>query len=124
MEAIHWGEAKDLRTFWHKEIWRGKGNLHGFLSHGLHWDELPSLGYPLYVFSTALLFTFSCIFAIWRRQVVLIPLTLLLIALPALALSILTTWKAGKLKKLPQLFVLYFVYGFARAYALIKAGTP
>jgi len=124
MEAIHWGEAKDLRAFWHKEIWRGRGNLHGILSHGFRWDELPSLGYPLYVLGMVLLFTFSCIFAIWHWRVTLISLTLLLIALPALVLSTVTTWRAGKLKKLPQLFVLYFVYGFARAYALIKAGVP
>lgn len=124
MEATHWGEAKDLRTLWRKEVWRGKGNLQGVLSHGLRLDELPSLGYPLYILSFVLIFIFICIFDMWRRQVTLIPLTLTLLALPALALSIATTWRARKLGKLPQLFVLYFVYGFARAYALIKAGIP
>lgn len=124
MKATHWGEAKDLRTLWRKEVWRGKGNLQGVLSHGLRWDELPSLGYPLYILSLVLFFIFILIVDILHRQVLLIPLILTLLALPAFVLSTTTTWRAGKLAKIPQLFVLYFVYGFARAYALIKAGVP
>ena len=40
MDAVHWGEARDLKIFWRKEVWRGLGNLGGVRSHGLRWDEV------------------------------------------------------------------------------------
>ena len=46
MEATHWGEARDVCTFWRKEVWRGLGNWQGVLSHGWRWDEFPSLSIP------------------------------------------------------------------------------
>ena len=82
MEAVHWGEARDLRTFWRKERWRSIGNLHGVLSHGLRWEELPSLGYPLYVLCGVLFFMLSSVVDLWYGQFFLVPLSLTLLILP------------------------------------------
>ena len=49
MDAVHWGEAPDLQTFWRKEVWRATGSLKGVRRHGFRWDELPSILYPLYI---------------------------------------------------------------------------
>ena len=123
MRAIHWGEAHDLRTFWRKEVWRGLGNWHGLLSHGWRWDELPSLGYPLYMMSLVFLLILGLGLDVWRHQILLTPLCLILLILPALLLAIRTTRLAHDLRVLPQLGLLYFVYGIARAYAIIKSGA-
>jgi hypothetical protein len=56
---VHWGEARNLLGFWRKEVWRGTSNLKGVIGHGLSLDELPSLGYPLYV-----LFVLGCFLSI------------------------------------------------------------
>lgn len=48
LEVIHLGEAKTLKEFMKKEIWRGKSNLSGLRSHGFSLKELPSLSIPLY----------------------------------------------------------------------------
>lgn len=123
MAAIHWGEARDLRTFWRKEVWRGLGNWHGVLSHGWRWDELPSLGYPLYTISLLLLSVLGIVSDVWQRHILLTPPCFLLLSLPPLVLAVRTTRLAHCLDVLPQLFLLYLVYGIARAYALMKNGA-
>jgi cellulose synthase/poly-beta-1,6-N-acetylglucosamine synthase-like glycosyltransferase len=121
MQAIHWGEARDLRTFWRKEVWRGTGNLSGVLSHGMRWDELPSLGYPLYMLSLLLLFGVVSTFDLGHWRMIFTPLNLGLLAFPALLLAIDTSCRARQFAFLPKLFLLYLIYGFARAYSVIKA---
>jgi glycosyltransferase involved in cell wall biosynthesis len=120
MEAIHWGEDPDLKTFWRKEVWRGVGNLRGILSHGLRWDEVPSLGYPLYVLCCALLTVLSILVDLWSRHLWLAPLSFILLVLPALLLALNTARLAKQPGSIFKLFLLYCIYGFARAYAVVK----
>jgi glycosyltransferase involved in cell wall biosynthesis len=123
MEAIHWGEAPDLRTFWRKEVWRGIGNLKGVLSHGLRWDELPSLGYPLYMLGMILLFGATSLLGMWQGKMALVSLNLGLLTLPALLLAMQTSHRTRQFSACPKLFLLYLLYGLARAYSLIKASS-
>lgn len=44
--AVHHGEAATVAHFFRKEIWRGVSNFRGLLSHGVAWDEIPSLVAP------------------------------------------------------------------------------
>ena len=121
MQAIHWGEARDLRTFWRKETWRGKGNLKGVQSHGFRLDELPSLGYPLYMILGVLLAVAAFLIDVWLRQLLLIPLSLFFLILPALILALNTAWATKRLALLHELFILYIIYGFARAYSVLRS---
>jgi hypothetical protein len=123
MEAIHWGEARDLRTFWRKESWRSISNLRGVLSHGLRWDELPSLGYPLYVLCGMLFFILGSVVDLWHGQFFLVPFSMALLMLPALGLALNTVRLAKQPMLTLKLFLLYFIYGLARAYAVVKAWT-
>jgi hypothetical protein len=120
MEAIHWGEARNIQTFWRKEVWRAKSNFKGVWSHGLGWDEVPSLGYPLYVICCVLLFVLGVCTDFWSQQFFLTPLSLTLLALPALLLALHTACLAKQLPSVPKLFVLYLIYGCARAYSVVK----
>jgi hypothetical protein len=88
MKAIHWGEARDLKIFWRKEVWRGKGNLKGVLAHGLRWDELPSLGYPMYILCLLLVLVLSCVLDLSNRHFVMTLSSFGLLILPALGLAI------------------------------------
>jgi glycosyltransferase involved in cell wall biosynthesis len=121
MEAVHWGEARDMRIFWRKEVWRGLGNWQGILSHGWRWDELPSVGYPLYLMSLGLGVILGGLVDLWYHQCLLMPLGLFLLVLPALCLALRTVYLTHCARALPQLWLLYLVYGLARAYALIKS---
>jgi glycosyltransferase involved in cell wall biosynthesis len=120
MEAIHWGEARDLRTFWRKESWRSISNLSGVWSHGLRWDELPSLGYPLYVLCGIVFFILSTIVDLRQGQCLLMPLSLILLILPALGLALNTARLSRQPRLTFQFLLLYFIYGLARAYAVLK----
>lgn len=120
MAAIHWGEAPDLRTFWRKEVWRGLSNWYGVLSHGWRWDELPSLGYPLYMLCMGSMVLLSGGVDVWHRQLWLSPYGVAFLCLPACLLACRTAYLAQAPQAVPQLFVLYLEYGLARAYAVLK----
>jgi GT2 family glycosyltransferase len=121
MDAIHWGEARDLRTFWRKESWRSVSNLRGVLSHGLRWDEVPSLGYPLYVLCGVILTVLSAFVDLWHGRLSLFPMSLIILLTPALLLALNTARLAKRPAAILSLFLLYALYGFARAYALLKS---
>jgi glycosyltransferase involved in cell wall biosynthesis len=120
MKAVHWGEDPDLATFWNKEVWRGKSSFKGILSHGLRCDELPSLGYPIYVLLLLLLLSLSCVLDFWNRQFNLTLISLGLLSLPALILAMDTIRRVRKPIAFPRLFLLYFIYGLARAYSIVR----
>ena len=48
IKVVHMGEAKTVKDFFVKEIWRGISNLNGVRSHGLILREIPSLLIPIY----------------------------------------------------------------------------
>lgn len=120
MIAVHWGEAKDLGHFMRKEIWRGKGNLQGVLSHGFRLDELPSLGYPLYMLVAVLLLGIGGVSDLLAQQFILTPVFLGLLVFPAILLALRSGYQAGRLRAIPPLFLLYLAYGLARAYSLFR----
>jgi glycosyltransferase involved in cell wall biosynthesis len=123
MQAIHWGEAKNLRTFWRKEAWRGIGNLKGLLSHGFRWDELPSLVHPLYVIVALLLLAMAVSKDFWSQQISFMPLSLAMLLCPPLFLAMNTARLANRLGTMPGLFLLYLIYGVARACAVLRGLT-
>ena len=120
MYAVHWGEASDLRTFWRKEVWRGIGNWGGIKSHGLRWDEIPSIGYPLYMLACGLIVSLSGCFDLWQNQMRTIPMSLIASAVPAVFLTLRTGFRVKSVSWMPRLFLLYYLYGIARAFAMLK----
>ena len=120
MQAIHLGEDPDLKTFWQKEVWRGKGNIQGVYSHGLRWDEIPSLGYPMYMICFSILAVAGMSMDWWLGSVGYGLLAIMFLLSPAIALAIKTGFSSDHIKAIPQLFVLYLTYGFARAWSIIK----
>ncbi len=124
MKAIHWGEAKDLATFWRKEVWRGIGNIRGMCSHGFRLDELPSVGYPLYVLLLVVVCGCGIGVDLWNGRLAMSPLSLAFLVFPAVVLAVNTARRAHCPSLVPSLFVLYLTYGLARAFSVIKSFLP
>lgn len=124
MKAIHWGEAKDLATFWRKEVWRGIGNVRGIYSHGFRVDELPSVGYPLYVLLFVVASVVGIGFDMWNGHVSVSVPSLAFLVLPAIVLALNTARRSHRLSFVPSLFALYLTYGFARAVSILKSFLP
>ncbi|RMH08937.1 MAG: glycosyltransferase [Nitrospirae bacterium] len=123
MQAIHWGEASNLRVFWKKEVWRGLGNFQGLRAHGFRWDELPSLGYPLYMVCGMLALGIGSLWDLWHVYIRASLLGLGSLIVPAGLLAVKTAWSTGRLRSIGPLFLLYVTYGLARACAVIKAAV-
>ncbi len=124
MAAVHWGEARTLPIFWKKEVWRGIGNVKGLWSHGFRIDELPSLGYPIYTLFMGLAVVGGGLVDWSIGQVLWGGLALSLLILPALLLAGNTVRQSSQPRQFIPLFVLYQIYGLARAFSLIKACLP
>lgn len=116
IDVTHLGEAKTVKEFIKKEIWRGRSNLSGILSHGLSLKELPSLSIPLYfgiflpiIFLVSVVFLDSIWFLAW----------LLLYLLPSVAVLFkLRSKKIGLLAWLRLLFLVQ-IYFFSRTIAVV-----
>lgn len=120
MKAVHWGEDEDLSTLWRKEVWRASGNLRSLLTQGLRRGEWPSFAYPAYMAVCVLLLALGLAHDLWTRRLAATPWLLVMLMAPAAVLAGRTAWGAGRPSALPALFALYFVYGLARAYALVR----
>lgn len=116
IKAVHHGEAKTVREFFRKERWRGKSNYHGLFSHGLRFDELPSLLLPLYFgLMPIILITQAILFSN-----LLVSLTLIILwQLPVLLVTSLKLRNRFRLRSFLRLFSLYNVYYVARFLAVI-----
>jgi hypothetical protein len=118
IRCFHHGEPKTLRQVFRKELWRGRDNLLGVVRHGFRWDELPSIVLPIYTVVTLGLFLTSIVlgaFSDWGAWLVLGAAGLFL--LPLVAIAALTGVRAGDMRYVPQLTLLYSVYFLARGLA-------
>jgi len=117
LRVVHLGEARTLREFIKKEIWRGQSNFHGIRSHGLSMKELPSLCIPVYfgIFLPAFLIG-SVVFTepIW------LMIGLFFYLLPSAALLFKMRRKKVNMMSLFRLLFLMQIYFFSRTVAAVK----
>ena len=117
--SIHLGEAKDLKHFYTKEKWRGKGNLQGLFSHGIVWDELPSLLFPVYYL---IAFFFLPVVAIWSfviQSIIPLAIPFFIISGPLILLSLRVAFRSKHYLSFFPMVILYFVYALARTAAIL-----
>lgn len=143
IRSIHHGEPKRLIDFYRKEYWRGSSGLKAWFSQGMPLRELPSLAWPVWHLLGAVAVAFYILVALWQWGFAIgngaaeqagsvLPLykpeaghwvVLCIVAAwitPAVLLALKVGWQEKRLASIPQLAVLYFVYGLARAAALRK----
>jgi glycosyltransferase involved in cell wall biosynthesis len=117
---VHHGEPRTLWQFFRKELWRGSSGIRAFFAHGMPLHELPSLAFPIYhLLALTLLVAAAAAVAVGTSWLWLVGATGLLV-LPALLLGLKTSWQVRRPLAMPQLSILYFTYGVARAAALFK----
>ncbi len=117
---VHHGEPRTLLQFFRKELWRGSSGIRAFLAHGMPLHELPSLAFPLYHLA-GLAAVVAATIALALGAPWVWPATAIgFLLLPAVLLGLKTSLQVGQPLAMPQLAVLYFTYGLARAAALFK----
>ncbi len=134
IRSIHHGEPTRIRDFYRKEVWRGSSGLKAWFSQGMPLRDLPSLVWPLWHLLGAVAFAGSILFAFWcwgwggesvgdkpeacGHWAVLY--TAAAWVAPSMLLAIKVACQEKRLASIPQLAILYFIYGLARAAALRK----
>ncbi|MBU6175938.1 MAG: glycosyltransferase, partial [Planctomycetes bacterium] len=120
----HHGEPKTVKDFLRKEYWRGSSGLRAWVVSGFPLRDLPSFLWPIWhllggICGLALL---VCAM-IWQTPQLFYSwfIGICLWIAPSILLSIKICWEERKLRYIPQLALLYFLYGLARAAALFKA---
>jgi len=110
--VYHLREPKTLKEFLKKEIWHGQSNISGFLSHGLHLSEIPSLIAPL-------LFAGGIITGV--LELVLSNGFLTTGFAVSLAVPIIYTVRGFKrANNIPLIFFIYCLYFAARSFASVR----
>ncbi len=108
----HHGEPATLSQFVRKEYWRGSSGLRAFIAHGMPLGELPSMVYPAYHLLMLLVVIASVIAALlFRVSVVPAAVSGIALILPSFLLSVTTCGKIRRLREIPRLLTLYFLYG-------------
>lgn len=117
IEVIHMGEAKTVKEFMKKEIWRGGSNLSGIRSHGLTVKEIPSLAIPIYfgLFLPIMLL----VFIVFMDSVWIITF-LIFYLFPSLAVLFKMRRKKIGLVNMTKLLLLLQVYFLSRTVAVTK----
>ena len=113
--AVHHGEARTVGEFFRKELWRGRGNLQGLLSHGFVRAELPSLVLPVYTLSNFFLWP---VVSLWRGAAAWLIVGLGALFLPGI-LALAHVWRRGPLIGMQwRLWLLLELYILARTAAI------
>lgn len=115
IRSYHYGFCKNLRQFFKKELWYGKGAIKLFFKHKNKTRYLNVIGFAL-LYAICLLTLAIGIFYI-RMQLVLSSIILMLLS--AFFLSLKTNLEKNEIKYLLSLTTLYFIFGIARALCLL-----
>ena len=117
IRSTHLGEAKTIKDFIRKELWRGRSNFVGLKHHGVHFKEIPSIIIPLYY----LILPFILFMLLYiKGPLFSIVSTIALAALPPLLIAIYITTRAKKYNYVLRASFIYLVYFVVRAIALVR----
>jgi len=117
--VTHFGEARTVRIFMKKEIWRGHGNLRGMLSHGFLLKEIPSLMIPV-IFGIVIPLLLCISLFTWDLKYLLGALALFL--MPNAPIVFKMRRKKVSPSEILKLLALMQAYYLARAIAIFKWG--
>ena len=115
--AVHHGEAKDLRHFFIKEMWRGISNWQGVILHGLTLRELPSLCVPPIYSCFVLLLLFGVIFSV---DLCFVITCMFVLVFPSILFALRRVDDKKDIVSVVQLALLLNIYFVARGISLIR----
>jgi GT2 family glycosyltransferase len=122
--SVHHGEAPTLNRFFRKEWWRGSSGFRAWISQGFPAREVLSLIWPLWHLLLPLGGLLGSVGLIWSGQYSMACIagliSMLFWCLPAVLLGSKVGYRHG-FSVVLHLSILYFIYGIARAWALLKA---
>jgi len=121
IRAVHWGFPKDLSAFYKRELWHGTNVLKVFFGNIRELRNLKAASFALYYILAILFVLISiCVSVFFNRHLYLAAAIIALLA-PPLFLS-LRTLKGRRVSSRYyfQLYILYFVYGVARAVSVFQ----
>ncbi len=117
IKACHLREPKSVIEFFRKELWRGKGNLRGAISHGFVLNEMKSLMVPLYYLFLNAVIMFMILFQ--QMSLSTFKIAVLGYVFPVIVFSIWAAKVTCKWSYIPGFCILFLAYANARACALL-----
>lgn len=124
LEAIHHGEAHNMKRFYQKERWRGVSNIAGIRKHGLSISELPSVLFPIAQWTAIAVFLIVLLLALLGKASFWLPITLVLLwQLPLLAMSYRKSHSSNKLQHTVGIWALLNVYFTARGQSMLMGAA-
>lgn len=117
IKVIHLGEAATVKHFFQKELWRGKSNLRGLLSHGIKLKEMPSLILPLYFL---IIVPVTLLYFMMTWSITSFLFMILIMMTPSMGMIFKLYPKKIQNEQWLKLLLLIHIYFFARSISLLK----
>ena len=114
--STHIGQTDNLKDFFKKEIWRGKGLIRGIKDHGFVKEELPSTILTVYHLFAFVFFIVSLFFI----DYFIISLAAIILILPSFLLAIKKIIQTKKIIYLFNFWILTLLYQIARVVSIFR----
>ncbi|HXN53033.1 MAG TPA: glycosyltransferase [Candidatus Acidoferrum sp.] len=116
--VVHLGSPQTLQTFFRREIWHGSSVFRVFLLNFSSFQNGKPVFFAIYTLLCLLMIIITGIISAYRGNISLASLFVGMLLLPPSVLA-LGDVRRTRWQDFPALFVLYLVYGIARAISLL-----
>jgi glycosyltransferase involved in cell wall biosynthesis len=120
--VVHLGTAQSLKIFYRKQCWHGTHVVKVFLRDVLHSDNKNAVLFAAYTLAAVAAVAVSVAFGLWRGMWSPSLIALCALLLPSVLLASRRVTAKRNFADFIPLTALYFVYGLARARALLNLG--
>jgi len=120
--VVHLGTAQSLKIFYRKQCWHGTHVVKVFLRDALHSDNKNAVLFALYTLACIVALAVTAAVGLWRGIWTPSLIALCALLLPPVLLASRRVVAKRKFSEFIPLAALYFVYGLARARALLNLG--
>jgi glycosyltransferase involved in cell wall biosynthesis len=120
--VVHLGTAQSLKIFYRKQCWHGTHVVKVFLRDALHSDNKNAVLFAAYTLAGVAALVATVAMGFWQGMWAPSLIALCALLLPPVLLALRRVVPKRKFSDFIPLAALYFVYGLARARALLNLG--
>jgi glycosyltransferase involved in cell wall biosynthesis len=120
--VVHLGTAQSLKIFYRKQCWHGTHVVKVFLRDALHSDNKNAVLFAAYTLAGVAALVATVAMGFWQGMWAPSLIALCALLLPPVLLALRRVVPKRKFSDFIPLTALYFVYGLARARALLNLG--
>ena len=118
ISVMHLGSPQTLRAFFRREMWHGSSVFRVFLLNFESFQNVKPVFFAIYTLLCLLMIVVTGVISTYRGRILLVLPSVVMLLLAPLLLA-LRNMRRESWQDFPALFILFLVYGIARAVSLV-----